>query len=175
MDSQDSLNILVKLALQQLIGLDVPKVAHFKCCVILLKRAFTGRNITTSSGWKMWVVWGGKQYRWMLFSLHKLMISIFKCDPCPSRISNLGPGIRFVWGMNNFEIKPQKVRYPFTHYQILNITLHLVHLKHKDQMDKTVTKWYGVAWCSLMPTRMHWQWYDCVFLCFRTHIFRVVH
>ena len=49
-DSQGSLNILVKLVLQQLIGLDDPNVANFKCCVILLKCTFTGRNITTSSG-----------------------------------------------------------------------------------------------------------------------------
>ena len=49
-DSQGSLNILVKLVLEQLIGLDDPNVANFKCCVILLKCAFTGRNITTSSG-----------------------------------------------------------------------------------------------------------------------------
>ena len=104
-DSQGSLNILVKLVLQQLIGLDVPNVANFKC-VILLKCTFTGWNITTSSGWKKWVVWGGRQYKCILFSLQRLMISIFRCNPCPSRISNLGLAIWFIWGMNNSEIKP---------------------------------------------------------------------
>ena len=86
-DSHGSLNIFIKLVLQQFIGWGHPNVANFEC-VILLKWAFTGRNITTSSVWKIWVVWGGKQYKCILFSGHRLIMSIFRCDPCPLKISN---------------------------------------------------------------------------------------
>ena len=51
--SHGSLNVFVKLVLQQFIGLDYPNVANFKCCVILVEWAFTWQNITPSSGWKI--------------------------------------------------------------------------------------------------------------------------
>ena len=64
-DSHGSLKSFVKFVLQQLTGFFHPSVATLTYWVNREKCDLTGWNITTSRGWNICVLCGGKQYKWM--------------------------------------------------------------------------------------------------------------
>ena len=75
-DSHGSLNSFVKFVSQCFFPSKCGKLDML--CVKQEKFDFTGWNIATSRGWNIWVMCGGKQYRWILLALHSWMVFMSK-------------------------------------------------------------------------------------------------